>query len=50
MPSDWCYVNDLDAPHRPKALRLSPGRGPEMPRRASSGRGFRHPRRRTRGP
>lgn len=32
VPSDWCYVNDFDAPHRPKAVRLPPGRGQELRR------------------
>jgi predicted ATP-dependent protease len=27
VPSDWCYVNDFEAPHRPRVLRLPPGRG-----------------------
>jgi lon-related putative ATP-dependent protease len=27
VPSDWCYVNNFEQPHRPKALRLPPGRG-----------------------
>jgi lon-related putative ATP-dependent protease len=26
-PSDWCYVNNFDLPHKPRALRLPPGRG-----------------------
>jgi len=26
VPSDWCYVNNFDQPHRPRALRLPPGR------------------------
>jgi lon-related putative ATP-dependent protease len=26
-PDDWCYVHDFDAPQRPRALRLPPGRG-----------------------
>jgi predicted ATP-dependent protease len=30
VPSDWCYINDFDAPHRPRALRLPPGRGQEL--------------------
>jgi predicted ATP-dependent protease len=25
-PSDWCYVYNFQAPHRPRALRLPPGR------------------------
>ncbi len=27
VASDWCYVNNFDEPHRPRALRLPPGRG-----------------------
>ena len=26
-PDDWCYVNNFADPHRPRALRLPPGRG-----------------------
>ena len=26
-PHDWCYVQDFDQWHRPRALRLSPGEG-----------------------
>ena len=26
-PSDWCYVHDFEQPHKPRALRLPPGRG-----------------------
>jgi lon-related putative ATP-dependent protease len=26
-PSDWCYVNNFEQPHRPRALQLPPGRG-----------------------
>jgi predicted ATP-dependent protease len=29
-PSDWCYVNNFDQPHRPRALRLPPGQGPTL--------------------
>ena len=25
-PSDWCYVNNFDEPHKPRALRLPPGK------------------------
>ncbi|MFP4326955.1 MAG: Lon protease family protein [Paracoccaceae bacterium] len=25
VPDDWVYVNNFDAPHRPRALRLPPG-------------------------
>ncbi|MDY7078554.1 MAG: ATP-binding protein, partial [Chloroflexota bacterium] len=27
VPSDWCYVNNFDQPHKPRALRLPPGQG-----------------------
>jgi predicted ATP-dependent protease len=27
VPSDWCYVQDFERPHRPKALELSAGKG-----------------------
>ncbi|MCB2102554.1 MAG: AAA family ATPase [Rhodobacterales bacterium] len=27
VPDDWCYVHNFDEPHRPRALRLPPGRG-----------------------
>ena len=27
VPDDWCYVNDFEEPHRPRAVRLPPGRG-----------------------
>ena len=26
-PDDWCYVNNFDFPHKPKAVRLPTGRG-----------------------
>lgn len=26
-PSDWCYVNNFDAPHKPNALELPSGKG-----------------------
>nr|HID14986.1 ATP-binding protein [Anaerolineae bacterium] len=26
-PSDWCYVNNFEQPHKPRALRLPPGQG-----------------------
>lgn len=29
-PSDWVYVNNFDAPHRPIALAVPPRRGPEF--------------------
>jgi lon-related putative ATP-dependent protease len=32
VPSDWCYVNNFKDPHRPKALRLPPGRATELQR------------------
>ncbi len=25
-PADWCYINNFDEPHRPRALKLPPGR------------------------
>ncbi len=27
IPSDWCYVNNFEEPHRPRALELPPGMG-----------------------
>ncbi|UCE89446.1 MAG: AAA family ATPase, partial [Pseudomonadota bacterium] len=27
LPSDWCYVNDFEVPHKPRSLRLPPGQG-----------------------
>jgi lon-related putative ATP-dependent protease len=27
VPPDWCYVNNFEESHRPKAMRLPPGRG-----------------------
>ena len=27
VPPDWCYVNNFEQPHQPRALRLSPGQG-----------------------
>ncbi len=27
VPDDWCYVNNFEEPHRPRAVRLPPGRG-----------------------
>ncbi len=27
VPSDWCYVNNFEQPHKPRALRLPPGQG-----------------------
>jgi len=29
-PSDWCYVNNFKQPHKPKALKLPPGRGEQL--------------------
>ncbi len=29
-PSDWCYVNNFRDPYRPRAIRLSSGKGPEF--------------------
>ncbi|WP_142848862.1 Lon protease family protein [Telmatospirillum sp. J64-1] len=29
-PDDWVYVNNFDKPHKPWALRLPPGCGPEL--------------------
>ena len=26
-PSDWCYVNNFQQPHKPRALQLPPGQG-----------------------
>ncbi|SEO43133.1 lon-related putative ATP-dependent protease [Salinihabitans flavidus] len=31
-PNDWAYVNNFDAPHRPVALRLPPGRAQALRR------------------
>lgn len=30
VPPDWCYVNNFDEEHRPRALRLPPGKGVEL--------------------
>ena len=30
VPSDWCYVNNFDQPHRPRVLRLPPGTGARL--------------------
>ncbi len=27
IPSDWCYVNDFEQSHRPRAMQLPPGQG-----------------------
>ncbi len=32
VPSDWCYVNNFEQPHRPRALRLPPGVGGQLRR------------------
>jgi lon-related putative ATP-dependent protease len=29
-PSDWCYVFNFETPHRPRALRLPPGRATKL--------------------
>jgi lon-related putative ATP-dependent protease len=29
-PSDWCYVNNFEEPHRPRALRLPAGKGKQF--------------------
>ena len=29
-PPDWCYVHNFGDPRRPRALRLPPGRGPQL--------------------
>jgi lon-related putative ATP-dependent protease len=29
-PDDWCYVYNFEQPHRPRALRLAPGRGAKL--------------------
>jgi lon-related putative ATP-dependent protease len=29
-PADWCYVFNFEVPHRPRALRLPPGRAPKL--------------------
>ena len=30
VPPDWCYVNNFEEPHRPRALHLPPGKGTEL--------------------
>ena len=30
VPDDWCYVNNFDAPHKPRALRLPTGKAREL--------------------
>jgi lon-related putative ATP-dependent protease len=32
VPPDWCYVNNFETPHRPRALRLPAGRGQQLRR------------------
>ena len=27
VPADWCYVNNFEQPHKPRALHLPPGKG-----------------------
>ena len=29
-PPDWCYVNNFQQPHKPRILRMPPGRGTEL--------------------
>jgi lon-related putative ATP-dependent protease len=30
VPSDWCYANNFEQPHRPRVLRLPPGMGARL--------------------
>jgi len=30
VPSDWCYVNNFEEPHRSRALRLPPGKSADL--------------------
>jgi hypothetical protein len=30
VPSDWCYVNNCEDSHNPRALHLPPGKGVEL--------------------
>jgi lon-related putative ATP-dependent protease len=30
VPADWCYVNNFDDPHKPRAIRLPAGKGIEF--------------------
>jgi len=30
VPSDWCYVNDFDSPHKPRAIELPAGTGAQF--------------------
>jgi lon-related putative ATP-dependent protease len=32
IPSDWCYINNFEESHRPRTLRLPPGRGRNLQR------------------
>ncbi|MEE9216567.1 MAG: AAA family ATPase, partial [Anaerolineales bacterium] len=32
VPSDWCYVQDFEQPHKPRALELPAGKGAEFKR------------------
>ncbi|MBS1156268.1 MAG: putative ATP-dependent protease [Proteobacteria bacterium] len=32
-PDDWCYLNNFTEPHKPQALRLPSGKGPELRQR-----------------
>ncbi|HEX5364834.1 MAG TPA: ATP-binding protein, partial [Gallionella sp.] len=32
-PTDWCYVNNFAQPHKPHALKLPSGKGPELHQR-----------------
>ncbi len=32
VPADWCYVNNFNEPHKPRALRLPPGSGVRLRR------------------
>lgn len=34
-PCDWCYVNNFSAAHKPRALKLPPGRGAEFRERVA---------------
>jgi len=30
VPSDWCYVNNFEEQHKPRAIRLPPGKGVQL--------------------
>jgi lon-related putative ATP-dependent protease len=30
VPWDWCYVNNFEQPHKPRALRMPSGQGPKL--------------------